>query len=477
MAKKFKGVVNLDVRDSVRRLDPVPRGTGPRGCSERAAGAVRRHRPGRLVAVRRADQHADDAAARRQRADLHPVAHHSAVLADPVLPADRPQPPPERLRADRRGRPGLPRPHRAHPDGERHHRRGPARERLQHVLGRQEPQRARWTSGRWAPPSATGRSRAGFDRFYGFIGGETNNWYPTLAEDNHYVDQPYLPEDGYHLSKDLADKAITLHRRQQDLGARRSPGTCGSAPAPTTLRTTRRRSTSPSTPASSTTATRPTASGCCRGWSSAASSPRGPRSPTSTRCPGEAAQPLDHVRPWDELNDDEKRLFARMAEVYAGFSEYTDAQVGRIIDYLEETGQLENTIVMYCADNGASGEGSPDGTVNENKFFNAYPDDLEREPVACSTTSARPDTYNHYPTGWATAFSTPFKMFKRYTYQGRRRRPAGDLLAERHRGPRRGAQPVPPRGRHRADDPGVRRAGDARPGAGLRAVARCPASR
>ena len=71
------------------------------------------------------------------------------------------------------------------------------------------------------------------------------------------------------------------------------------------------------------------------------------------------------------LNDDEKRLFARFAEVYAGFSEYTDAQVGRIIDYLEETGQLENTIVMYCADNGASGEGSPDGTVNENKFFNA----------------------------------------------------------------------------------------------------------
>ena len=65
------------------------------------------------------------------------------------------------------------------------------------------------------------------------------------------------------------------------------------------------------------------------------------------------------MRPWDALNDDEKRLFARMAEVYAGFSEYTDAQVGRIIDYLEESGQLDNTIVIYCADNGASGEGSP----------------------------------------------------------------------------------------------------------------------
>ena len=86
---------------------------------------------------------------------------------------------------------------------------------------------------------------------------------------------------------------------------------------------------------------------------------------------GRGGEPIGPRPPWDTLRDDEKRLFARFAEVYAGFSEYTDAQVGRIIDYLEETGQLDNTIVMYAADNGASGEGSPDGTVNENKFFNA----------------------------------------------------------------------------------------------------------
>jgi arylsulfatase A-like enzyme len=65
--------------------------------------------------------------------------------------------------------------------------------------------------------------------------------------------------------------------------------------------------------------------------------------------PDDVAVAADEVRPWDTLNDDEKRLFARMAEVYAGFSEYTDAQVGRIIDYLEETGQLDNTIIFYCA--------------------------------------------------------------------------------------------------------------------------------
>ena len=81
--------------------------------------------------------------------------------------------------------------------------------------------------------------------------------------------------------------------------------------------------------------------------------------------------------PGTPLSDDEKRLFARMAEVYAGFSEYTDHQVGRIVDYLEETGQLENTVIFYAADNGASGEGSPNGMVNENVHFNAWPTSTE----------------------------------------------------------------------------------------------------
>ena len=106
-----------------------------------------------------------------------------------------------------------------------------------------------------------------------------------------------------------------------------------------------------------------------------------------------------------------------MAEVYAGFSEYTDAQVGRIVDYLEESGQLDNTIIFYCADNGASGEGSPNGSVNEGKFFNGWPDTIE-DNLPMIDKLGRPDTYNHYPTGWAVAFSTPYRMFKRYTYQG-----------------------------------------------------------
>jgi arylsulfatase len=89
-------------------------------------------------------------------------------------------------------------------------------------------------------------------------------------------------------------------------------------------------------------------------------------------------------------------------------------QVGRLIDYLQKSGQLDNTLVFYCADNGASGEGSPNGSVNENKFFNNYPDEMS-ENMRYLDSLGSVETYNHYPTGWATAFSTPFQMFKRYS--------------------------------------------------------------
>ena len=140
------------------------------------------------------DQHADDAAAGRQRADVHAVAHDRAVLADPVVPPDRSQPPPERVRLHRRGR--RPASRATTPTSRRRTRtigQGAARGRLEHLLGRQEPQRADRRVGAGRAPRRTGRCAQGFDRFYGFIGGETNNWYPDLAEDNHYIDQPYRP--------------------------------------------------------------------------------------------------------------------------------------------------------------------------------------------------------------------------------------------------------------------------------------------
>src|SRR6202042_2348260 len=86
--------------------------------------------------------------------------------------------------------------------------------------------------------------------------------------------------------------------------------------------------------------------------------------------------PLDVTRPWDSLSADEKRLFCRMAEVYAGFLAHADHHIGRLLDYLEESGQRDNTMVIVVSDNGASGEGGPDGSVNEMKFLNGMPDDL-----------------------------------------------------------------------------------------------------
>jgi arylsulfatase A-like enzyme len=256
----------------------------------------------------------------------------------------------------------------------------------------------------------------GYDRFYGFIGGETNQWYPELIEDNHYVEQPYQPEEGYHFSKDIADKAISYIRDARQARPDKPwylwycPG-ANHAPhhAPQEYIDKYKGMFDDGYEA-------------YREWVLAKMIERGilpegtQLTPINPMPEGTHSED-DNVRPWDSLSDDEKKLFSRMAEVYAAFSEYTDVQIGRVIDYLEESGQLDNTLIIYAADNGASGEGSPNGSVNENKFFNGFPDDLEQN-MAMLDKLGSPDTYNHYPTGWAVAFSTPYRMFKRYSYAG-----------------------------------------------------------
>jgi len=106
-----------------------------------------------------------------------------------------------------------------------------------------------------------------------------------------------------------------------------------------------------------------------------------------------------------------------MAEVYAVFLGHADHHIGRLLDYLEESGQRENTMVVLVSDNGASGEGGPNGSVNENKLFNGVPDDLQAN-LAMLDELGGTKTYNHYPNGWAMAFNTPFKMWKRYEFNG-----------------------------------------------------------
>jgi arylsulfatase len=253
----------------------------------------------------------------------------------------------------------------------------------------------------------------GFDRFYGFIGGETNNWYPDLVEDNHFVEPPYGPDEGYHLSKDLVDQALQMIRDQKASNPSKPwfmwfcPG-ANHAPHH-----------APKEYVEKYKGMFDEGYDAYRKWVVPRMIERGMLPPDTkiedfNPIPENMANPGDFVRPWDSLNADEKKLFARMAEVYAGFSEYTDVQIGRLIDYLEVSGQLDNTIIFYCSDNGASGEGSPNGSVNENKFFNNYPDELS-ENLKYLDVLGGPETYNHYPTGWAAAFSAPYKMFKRYS--------------------------------------------------------------
>ena len=257
----------------------------------------------------------------------------------------------------------------------------------------------------------------GYDRFYGFIGGETNQWYPELIEDNHFVEQPYQPEDGYHFSKDIVDKAIAFiqdgkqSRPEKPWYLWLCPG-ANHAPHH-----------APKDYIDKYKGKFDDGYAAYREWVLQRMIERGilPKDTQLTPInplPKGILPEGDAVRPWNTLSDDEKRLFSRMAEVYAAFSEYTDVEIGRLIDYLEESGQLENTLIFYGADNGASGEGSPSGSVNENRFFNGYPDDMESN-MAMIDKLGSPDTYNHYPTGWAVAFSTPYRMFKRYaSYAG-----------------------------------------------------------
>lgn len=258
----------------------------------------------------------------------------------------------------------------------------------------------------------------GFERFYGFMGGETDQWYPDLVYDNHPVNPPGTPEDGYHLSKDLADRTIEFIRDAKVIAPDKPwfsylcPG-AGHAPHHV-----------------------------FKEWADKYAGrfdmgyeryreivlekqklmgivpPETALSPINPYLdfPGPNGEPWplqDTVRPWDSLGDEEKKLFCRMAEVFAGFLSYTDAQIGRILDYLDESGQLDNTIIVVISDNGASGEGGPNGSVNEGKFFNGYIDTVE-ESMKLFDHLGGPQTYNHYPIGWAMAFNTPYKLFKRY---------------------------------------------------------------
>jgi arylsulfatase len=265
----------------------------------------------------------------------------------------------------------------------------------------------------------------GFERFYGYLGGEANSWYPDLVHDNHQIEAPGRPEDGYHLADDLADTAVAMIRDAKVIDPDK-PFFMYFAPcaghAPHLV---------PTEWADRYTGVFDQGYEAIRVGILARQkeigllpddtelSPINPHGePARTSVDGKPWPLLDTVRPWDSCTPDEQRLFTRMAEVFAGYIAYYDDRMGRILDYLEESGQIDNTLIIVVSDNGASGEGGPNGTFNEWEFFNGIPSTTQRTLPHIDELGT-PASNNHYNTGWAWALDTPFPYWKRWAgYEG-----------------------------------------------------------
>ncbi len=245
----------------------------------------------------------------------------------------------------------------------------------------------------------------GFERHYGFIGAETNHWAPDLVNDNTVLRGDAFPP-GYHLTEDLTDHAVTMVSDLRAVDARKpffmyyALGACHAphhAPREWIDRYRGRFDA---------------------GWDEW-------RSETHARQVAMGLLPRDTVlseRPewvqeWATLPADEQRAYARMMEVYAGFLSHTDHHIGRFLDFLDDSGELDRTVVMLLSDNGASAEGGPFGTFNENFLFNGLPHDLAGTMARLDDLGG-PNSYGHYPWGWAFAGNTPFKRWKRETHEG-----------------------------------------------------------
>ena len=314
----------------------------------------------------------------------------------------------------------------------------------------------------------------GFDRYYGFIGGETNNWYPTLAEDNHYIDQPYLPEEGYHLSKDLADKAIS-YIADSKTSAPKKPWYLWFCPG-----ANHAPHHAPEEYIAKYHGKFDDGYEAYREWVLPRMVERGilPEGTGLTEInplPGEAAQPSDHVRPWDDPvgRGEEALRPLRRGVRRASRSTPTPRSVG------------SSTTSRRPASSRTRSSCTPPTTARRARAART----ARSTRTSSSTPTPRTSTQNMsmldelgspvdlqpLPDRVGDRVLDAVQDVQALHLPGRRRRPAGDLVAEGHRGPRRGAQPVPPRRRHRPDHPRVRRARDARPGAGVRAV-RAPRS-
>ncbi|ETX04072.1 MAG: arylsulfatase [Candidatus Entotheonella gemina] len=244
----------------------------------------------------------------------------------------------------------------------------------------------------------------GFDRYYGFLGGATDQFSPELVVDNHPIDPP--SEDGYHLSEDLVTQAASMLTAQRSaapdrpfflylaFGATHSPHQAPQA----YLDKYRGRYD--------------------KGWDVTRQEWFTRQLEMGIVPPGTELAPRNPgVLPWDELSRDQQRLYARMQEAFAAFLDYTDDQIGRLLDFLETIDVLDNTLLILFSDNGASQEGGRDGMLNELAFFNRLRPSVE-EMVEHVDAIGGPNLYNNYPRGWAQAGNTPLRFYKQNTYEG-----------------------------------------------------------
>jgi len=244
----------------------------------------------------------------------------------------------------------------------------------------------------------------GFERFYGFVGGETNQWFPDLVYDNHHIDPPRRP--GYHLTEDLTDHAIQFISEQKQVTPDKPfflnlAYGAGHAPhhvAKKYIDMYRGKFD--------------------KGWDKVREETLARQKkmgivPENTQL---APRNTD-VKAWDELTADQRRLYARMEEVFAGFLTHCDENIGRLLAFLEDQHLTENTLIVVVSDNGASQEGRETGTFNESLYFNQIPENVEMDMKLIDELGG-PMTYPHYPLGWAMAGNTPFKRYKQETHAG-----------------------------------------------------------
>ena len=242
-------------------------------------------------------------------------------------------------------------------------------------------------------------TRSGFDKFYGFMGGETNQWAPLIYNGTIQVEPPHDPD--YHFMTDMTDQAILWMRSVKALAPEKpfflyfAPGAVHAPHQVPKEWIARYRGKFDAgwDKLREQTLARQIALGVV---------------PTGTKL---APKP-EHIKDWENLSADEKHLFSHQMEVFAGFGEYADHEIGRLIEAVAETGQLDNTLVLYVVgDNGASAEGGTNGLFNENAYFNGVPEPLEFQLQRIDQLGG-PMAYNHYAAGWAVAGDTPFTWVK-----------------------------------------------------------------